>query len=736
MKDFIDLILKKEKKPISVEKIYDKVKFLLNNSRDEDFELTEETKKEILDILNKGVQDCDYVKTLNGNYCSITKTSFRKGRFVGNRKGEGFVIVHTTYVNRDGEKITQEDKFNISKDYINGAIDGDIVLVDVGSKHVPCKVEKIIERNLENITGEVYCIGSKYYVKPIDKRKQGLTIMLNGVAIEGQRVSVKLLSQQSNNFYIGEVTRVFSHKDDPDEDILWEAFKCGIDDQFSDESLKQVLDIPQSVRDIDKLGRNDLTSWEIFTIDGDDTKDIDDALSCKILPNGNYLVGVHIADVSHYVTKGSPLDKDAYKRGTSYYLGGKVIPMLPHELSNGICSLNPNVERLAKSCIMEITPNGDVVRFDIKPTVIRSRLKMTYKKVNQILNDGIIPPEYEEHVDTLNNLCKLASVLRNKRIQAGAMEFDRPELRLIFDEKGSVCDLLAKKSDVAENLIEEFMLIANETVDRYIVDSGYPCLHRIHDTPNPEKLEEFFKLLEAVNLPFNSHSPNECIYCSKYLQELGEHIKQDSRLSNMLSLNLVKCMSRAKYSPNNIGHSGLAKSFYCHYTSPIRRYPDLTIHRILNSIYDNSDAQQQLDDELLDIGLQSSKMEKVADDAEEQVLRMKCSEYMEKHIGEEFIGTIINVSDKTVLVQLDNMIEGRIRTRSLPGAHIYNPETYTLLSVDGRDNYYVGDRLKVRVSGASKEDKTIDFEIVEKISENCIIDRNGSNKSVKTKIKK
>ena len=729
MKEIVDLILKKAKKPLSLETIYEKIGLYLRKTEDGVYELDDNTRNEIYECLNNGVNTCEYCLFPNGNYSLLSKTSFRKGVFYGNKSGDGYVLIPKFYVNSEGVKVHSEEKYVISRDQTNGAIDRDVVLIDTGSNIVKPRVVSVLERNLDNIQGEVYRIGANYFVKPLDKKKQSLLIALEGEAIEGQIVSVKLNQQTSNNAYIGTITRVFSHVNDPDADILLEAFKCGIDVEFSEDSLRQLETIPDKVLDIDKIGRCDLTDWEIFTIDGDDTKDIDDALSCSILPNGNYLIGVHIADVAHYISKGSALDKDAFKRGNSYYLGGKVIPMLPQKLSNGICSLNPHVERLAKSCIMEVTPEGEVVRYDIKPTVIRSRLKMTYANVNKILNDGLVPEEYADHVDTLSNLRDLAAILHKKRLDAGAMEFDRPELHIDMDEDHNVAGFSLRKCDVGENLIEEFMLLANETVDKHIVSHGYPCLHRVHDTPNLERLEDYFRLLDAVNLPFVEHSPEECACAGKALQDLGEHIKQSEKLSSVLSFGLVKCMSRAKYSPENIGHSGLAKEDYCHFTSPIRRYSDLVIHRILDNIMEDTADLTYSDEDLFEIGSQTTKTEKVSDEAEEIVLRMKCSEYMAKHhLGDEFEGIITSVSDKNLTVQLPNTIEGRVKTRSLKGPYIYNPESFTLVSVDGNDNYYLGDCVKVRVKAASKEEKTIDFEILEKIYEVPTRDKDDSNK--------
>lgn len=740
LKDYVELVLKKEKKAISLEKICSKIEKLIIKENSAFEGLSEFQKNEVAKILEAGVSNYKYYKTPADNYCSIYKTSFRKGRFHGNKRGDGKVTVLLDNEVTKRNHIVNAIDYEITKDNVGSAIDGDLVLIDLGFKNVKPKIVDILDRNLENIMGEVYCIGKSYFVRPIDKKKQNLTIALEGEAIEGQRVAVELEQHTAENFYLGKITRTFNHKDDPDEDILWEAFKCGIDDQFSKESIEQVKSIPKSVREVDKIGRSDLTNWEIFTIDGEDTKDIDDALSCELLENGNYKVGVHIADVSYYVPKGSALDKDAFKRGTSNYLAGTVIPMLMRELSNGICSLNPEVERLAMSCIMEVDPNGKIVKYDILPTVIKSQIKMTYTKVNNILKDGEIDPEYIDHADTLRNLNKLALILRKNRLLAGAVEFDRPEMKLIFGADGRVEDFGFRIQDVGENLIEEFMLLANETVDKHLSRLGLPCLHRVHSTPNLERLTDYFKLLDAVNLPFNKYTAVDCAENPKALQELAEFVKDSGKLSSVLSTNLIRCMSRAKYSPENIGHCGLAKDYYCHFTSPIRRYPDLTVHRIIKDCYfDKENSRRNAkkwESELVEIGQHSSKMERIADAAEINTLNMRCSEYMENHIGERYEGMIIGISHYGVQIQLDNMIEGRVRYKDMPGDYVYNSETYTLVSMDGHSNYFIGDRLVVEVVSASKEAKKIDFKIISKINENYINDSSDSNNYVKMLAKK
>lgn len=738
MKDYVERVFRKEKKPIDIEKLYLKVSHLLQDEKEDFLGLSMDEKKEIQSLVKKGVENYQYIETPNNRYISILKTSFRVGKFFGTRGGDGSVSTTISYMDREGNHVVKEQKYSITKDNCSGAIDGDSVLIDTGSNGEKPKIKRIIHRNLDNVMGEVVRIGTGYFVRPIDKKKQFLTIALEGEAIEGQRVAVDLVEHPSDNFYVGKITRVFSHKDDPDADILWEAFKCGINDQFSKESLEQVKSIPQSVRDIDKIGREDLTDWEIFTIDGEDTKDIDDAVSIKKLSNGNYLVGVHIADVSYYVPEGSPLDIDAYKRGTSCYLAGKVIPMLPHELSNGICSLNPHVERLALSRIMEVSPKGKVIHSRVTPTVIKSRLKMSYTKVNQILNDGIVDPEYEKHQDSLRMLNKLALILRRNRIKQGAVEFNRPELKLILDDDDQVVDFSVRKQDVGENLIEELMLLANEETAKDLSDRGFPCLYRVHGKPNQEKLDQYLQMLAAIGIPFD-YTSDDCMNVPLILQSLVEHIKKTGRLSNMLSTNLVRCMSRAKYSPVNIGHSGLAKQYYCHFTSPIRRYADLINHRIIKDCCLGNKPRKgaiKWKTKLLDIGNQTSKMERAADDAERQVLAMKCSEYMSKHIGEIYEGTIIGVSDRAIQIQLDNMVEGRILTRDMEGDYVCNPLTSTLISLDEKNDYFIGDRLLVMVRDASKEEKTIDFSFCNKLEDNRTVNAERQNQLVKNKEKK
>ena len=738
MENYVYLVLKKAKKPLSFDVICSKIEKIMGDDEDS-FVLGEEDKEEIKKILVNGVSNYSFYLSPNGKYSLMSKTSFKKGKFYSDKNGNGRVNVISSYVDENEKKHVTQKNYFVSKENSKGAIDGDIVIIDVDNRNNNSKVTKIVDRHLENMVGEVYRIGSSYFLRPIDKKKQSINIALPDGGIEGQRVAVDITGQNADNFYIGKVTRVFNHKDDPEEDVLWEAFKLGIDDRFSKESLEQLKTIPTKVRDIDKIGREDFTGWEIFTIDGSDTKDIDDAVSCTILPNGNYQIGVHIADVSYYIPEDSPLDMDARRKGTSNYLVGKVIPMFPHELSNGICSLNPGVERLTMSCIMEVDSNGKLVNYRITPGVIKSRIKMSYEKVNDILKRNIVDPEYEEYTETLRNLNKLALVLRKKRIKNGAIEFNRPEMKVILDDKGKVIGFSKRVQDLAENLIEEYMLLTNETIDKFIVKNGFPCLHRVHDIPSSDKLNDYLMFLSAINYSFKpgmNITGEEIAENRELMLDLVMHANSSNKLSNLLTYMLIRCNSRAIYSTNNIGHYGLAKENYLHFTSPIRRYPDLTVHRDLKDVL-NGDTKKinKWKEKLPGIGIWSSKMEKTEDDAEDATLRMKCAEYMSEHIGQKFEGVITGISDRGLTIELDNLIEGFVKTKDLRGSYVYSSDSYSLVSLDGFENYFVGDKLIVKVISASKDDKKINFSVVSKVEENKTVNSDVINNDIKVKTK-
>lgn len=736
MKKYVDLVLLKSKKPIDRENIYLKVYNLIREN-DSEYQMTDENKATIDNIIGQGVKNLEYYETPTNKYTLLSKTSFRKGRFFGNRAGEGYVVCVTSYINKEGKQVVNEDKYSITKDDCHGAIDGDVVLIDIGHNGKKPTVQSVLERSLENITGEIYRVGGHYFVKPLDKRKQYLNIALEGEHVEGQIVSVVLTETGGDNFYIGKVVREFKHKDDPREDILLEAFKCGMPEGFSDESMKQLENIPMSVSADDMKGRYDFTDWEVFSIDGKDTKDKDDAISLRKLRNGNVLLGVHIADVPYYVPKASPIDRDAFAKGTSYYFGGCVEPQLPHKLSNGICSLNDGVLRLTKSILIEYDSSGKVVSRSLVPGVINSKIGMNYDDVNKILKDGEVVPGYEAHIDTLKEMAILAKKLRKRRKSDGAIEFSRPELKFIHNEEGKPIDIAYRYQDVSENLIEEFMLAANVNVGEILTEAGFPCVYRIHDVPNDERLKEFLRLLEVLDIPFDFSADDIC-EDKHLLQLLTKHINdKGGKLSLMLNNNLIRCMSHACYSTKNIGHYGTGFDLYTHFTSPIRRLADLTLSRIIDECYFEADdkkrekARKKWNVDAFEYAQQATKMERVEEEVEKQVNLMQTAEYLSQFVGEEFEGTITSLSGNGITITLDNMLEGRIRIRNLGGDYVYNPETFTLLNVNGGNDYYIGDRLRVKLEVASKENKTVEFSVVKKIYENDIPDKDKSNQYVK-----
>ena len=735
MKNIVLLALKKEKKPVSFDRIIFRIEKMKSEALGEDVFLSDGEKKEVLDTLNELVSQYEVYKS-DDKYISFSKTSFRFGRFYGNRDGAGRVSVDSSYVDKEGQFIIQNEKYDISKYNANGAIDGDYVLIDTGDCNGN-KVIDIVERCLDYIQGEVYSVGGSYFVRPIDKKKQSLTIALLGEAIEGERVLVSLDEQTASNFYIGSIVKTYNHKDDPNEDILWEAYRLGIDNEFSNESLEQLENIPDSIRDIDRIGREDFTHMECFTIDGYDTKDMDDAVGLYINEKGNYVLITSIIDISSLIPYDSPLDRDAFKKGNSYYPGGTVISEYPHKISKGIGSINPGVDRLSISDIIEISPAGEVVSYRFVPTVIRSRLKMSYGKVNQILKDGIVEAEYLPYEKTLQLMRGLAFILHENRIKRGSCEYKRPEPCGVYSSNGHMTGVSVRTPDVAENLIEEFMLIANEERGKFFAKNDIPCIYRVHDDPNVDKLQELLNLLEALHLPFGDASARELVANRKAFQRLIAHVSNCGRLSNMLTTELIKTMSRAKYSPINTGHSGLAASYYAQGTSSARRYGDSTIQRIAWDCVFKPDLNGKMKKiwrkRVPDIAERITYTERVAEELERQVFRMQCAEYMSQFEGEEFEATVVGISNECLLVQLDNMIEGTVRVRDLKGDYIYSQDSYSLVSLDDECNYYMGDRLLLKLKSSSKETRKIDFEVVQKLIETEVRNSDEINGAVKIK---
>ena len=663
--------------------------------------------KELIKVLNQLEEEFKIYYTKKDKYMLLKNSHLNVGTLIMNKKGFGFVDI-------DGI----EDVY-VASDNLNGAIHNDKVVVEITSKKgmdLEGRIVRIVKRQLKQLIGTIKVIKNKFYVK-LDDDKVKINVVLDKNStknlVDGHKVVVKLLTKINNTDYNGEVVRILGHINDPGVDILAITVKHDINDVFNDNVIKELDNIPDHVLDNEYDGRRDLRNEIIFTIDGDDTKDIDDAISIEKVDNGNYKLGVHIADVSYYVKEGSALDKEAYDRGTSVYLADRVIPMLPHQLSNGICSLNPNVDRLAMSCVMEIDNTGEVVDYEIFESVIKSRIQMTYKKVNSILEDNIIPDGYQEYVDKLRLMKDLADILRDNKIRKGYIDFEIDESKIIVDDSGEAIDVTLRNRGTGEKLIEDFMIAANETVARHIYYMDYPFVYRVHGEPSEEKISRFLRLVSILGYKLNGKYTN---ITPKNMQKLLEQLR-DKKEFKILSSELLKSMQKAVYDYKNIGHFGLASKCYTHFTSPIRRYPDTTVHRLLRTYLFNDKLNNQViehwEHKLPALVEHASYKERCAVECEREVDDMKKAEYMEKHIGEEFEGIISSVLSFGMFVELPNLIEGLIRFEDLTDDfYIYDESTFSIKGQTNKKVYRLGDSIKVKVKAASKEKHTIDFIIV------------------------
>lgn len=672
---------------------------------------TIEETKEFSDALRELEDSYEIYRSNKNRYMLLENSNLRKGILRMNKKGFGFVEV-------SGE---EEDIF-IAPDNINKALNNDTVIVEILSKSSGEKREgrivKTLERDLSTIVGEIYFKKDKGYIIPDDKK---LDIQLeidrdkSHGAVDGHKVVVKILRNITKNRYKGEVVRIIGHKNDPGVDILSIVCKYEINDTFPEEVIEELDSIPEEVREQDKKGRKDLTDVTIFTIDGDDTKDIDDAISVEKLKNGNYKLGVHIADVSYYVKEGSPLDKEAMDRGTSVYLVDRVIPMLPHKLSNGICSLNPGVERLAISCVMEIDNNGKTVDYEIFPSIIKSRLQMTYKKVNQVIEKNEIPEGYEPFVNDLKLMDELSQIIRKAKINRGYIDFDVDEAKIIVDENCHPTDIVLRNRGRGENLIEDFMIQANECVATHIFYMDLPFIYRVHEYPKEEKIRDFISFVQSLGytVKFNTKDISP-----KAIQNLINQLK-DKKEFKVLSSLLLRNMQKAIYLPQNLGHYGLASKCYTHFTSPIRRYPDTTVHRLLRTYLFNDDMSNQTinkwQEKLVYIAENSSFKERESVECEREVEDMKMAEYMEDHIGEEYKGIISGVTNFGMFIQLDNLVEGLIHVNDMKDYFSFDEVTQSLIGERTKEKFTLGDEVLIKVKAASKEAKTIDFELVKRL---------------------
>ena len=683
----------------------------------EELGLGQENDELVIDALNRLSDDYTLYCTKKGKYMLFSDSElskeFKKGVFSDTQNDYGFV------------DIGEVDDVFIHGSNTNGAIEGDTVLVKiVKNKNNDRRCEgiiiKVIEHNIKNKVGEVYHYEGKMMVQLDDKKFKKL-IILDGPhteinrLVDGDKVIVSLdnPTRKKDNYYLyAKFLKRIGHINDPDIDILSIIAENGIDVEFPDDVIEELKTIPTEVEKVDLLDRKDLRDLVVFTIDGDDTKDIDDAISIKKLKNDNYELGVHIADVSYYVKEDSPLDLAARDRGTSVYLTDRVIPMIPHQLSNGICSLNPNVDRLAVSCVMEVNHKGRVEHYDIFPSVIKSRIQMTYNKVNDYLERDIIDPEYKEFTGDLSMMKELSDIIRKSKVARGCIDFDTDEIKILVDENGKPTEITKRDRGVGEKLIEDFMIIANETVASHLFNMELPSLYRVHGEPSEERLIKFLNEIKMLGIDIKEDIRKMSPYV---VQHIIEELKRYPSFK-VLNTQMLSCMDKAIYDVNNIGHFGIASKCYTHFTSPIRRYPDTTIHRLLHRYFFEKDG---ITDEkvrhfrsiLPEIAAHSSDKERASIECEREVDELKEAEFMEDHIGEEYHGMISSVTSFGFFVQLDNLIEGLVPIATLNGFY-YNQSTDTIISERNKTIYVVGKEVNVRVVRASKEERIIDFELV------------------------
>ena len=668
---------------------------------------TSEELKELSDTLTELENEYLVYRTKKDKYILLKNCpSLKIGKYQANKKGFGFVVLQ------------KEDDLYIDKDNLNGAVHNDYVLAEITKNGVKKegRILKVLNRELNNLVGEIVIKDNKKEVV-LDDEKLNLILVLDQDSakncVEGSKVYLKIVKELGKRKYYVKVAKLIGHKNDPGVDILSIAYKYNIETEFSSDVISEIDNIPNEVSESDKKGRRDLTSDVIFTIDGDDTKDIDDAISLE-LKGDNYVLGVHIADVSYYCKPNTALGDAAYLRGTSSYLADTVIPMLPHKLSNGICSLNEGVERLTISCVMEINPSGKVIDYEIFPSVIKSRKKMTYKKVNDILMRDIVDEEYLPYKDILKEMNNLAKIIRKRKIARGYIDFDLDEAKVLQDENGKAIDIVKRTREDGECLIEDFMISANETVAEHISNMDLPFIYRVHALPNSEKIDDFAKLVNIFGYKLDTSTVS---LTPKGMQNILSSL-EDKPEYKILSSMLLRSMKKAEYSKDNIGHFGLASKNYTHFTSPIRRFPDLTVHRLLRTYLFNHDLSietiKYYDNALVDIAEHSSEREVASVNAERDVMDMKSAEYMESHIGEIYDGIITSVTSFGFFVELDNLIEGLVHVNSLHGDYyVYVEDLLAMIGKNTKKMYQIGNKVKVKVVAASKATAMIDFEIVE-----------------------
>lgn len=693
-----------ETRPLSVDEIEEK----LGIQDAEEF-------KELIKTLNSLEDSGELVRTRKNRYGLPEKMNLILGRIQMHNKGFAFLLPEEEGV---------EDIY-INPSDLNSAMNGDKVLVrrekqSFAGDRAEGVVLRILERAITQVVGTYDDNKNFGFVIPDDKRIPHDIFIPKGKAngaIDGHKVIAQITKYpEAWSSAEAEITEILGHKNDPGIDIISIIYKHGITIDFPDDVLQQASEIPDEISSEELEDRIDRRNEQIVTIDGADAKDLDDAISVKKLDNGNYQLGVYIADVSYYIEKGSPMDEEAYERGTSVYLVDRVIPMIPHRLSNGICSLNPQVDRLTIGCEMEITTSGEVVEHEFFPAVINSTERMTYTDVNKILvdQDKELREKYAELVPMFEQMEKLAAILRGKRKGRGAIDFDFKEAQVLVDDEGKAKDVVLRERSVGERLIEEFMLAANETVAEHFHWLDVPFIHRIHEDPDEGKLESFFEFLAGLGISVKG-TANEIH--PQALQKVLDKIKDEPE-EMIVSKLMLRSMKQAKYAPESVGHFGLATDFYTHFTSPIRRYPDLIVHRLIRTYLFEKKMDRKTIAEwreaLPEIAKHTSEMERRAVDTERETDDLKKAEYMEDKIGEEFTGVISSVTNFGLFVELENTVEGLVHVSYLTDDYYhYDDRTHALIGEHTAKIYRVGDEVKVKVAQVNLDERAVDFELLE-----------------------
>ena len=697
-------------------------------SMEELAEILDMRKSEDFKVLVKTVAQLEREKALEFNKKGRIKLPFQpievEGIFRRNERGFGFVTIDP-----------EEPDIFIPKEATNFAMDGDVVMIDIqktadlfSDRGAEGRVVSIKERKIQQLVGEFTAFDVDEiaesdlfgYVTPKDKKSAQFKVFIAAEGIQpvdGSVVIVEITHYPEKGYTTsleGLVTKVIGHKNDPGMDILSIVIAQGIPTQFPDEVQTASEQVPDKIVKSDLLGRRDLRDQQIVTIDGADAKDLDDAVTVRKLENGNYFLGVHIADVSYYVTENSVLDREAFERGTSVYLTDRVIPMIPQRLSNGICSLNPHVPRLTMSCEMEIDPSGTILHHDIFQSVIQTSERMTYSAVNDILEEEDLETieRYRDLVPMFRLMKELHQILEARRNRRGAINFEDREAKILVDTEGHPTGIELRERGVGERLIESFMLAANETVAEHFNRLKLPFIYRVHEQPKEEKMQRFFDFAAALGILVKG---TKNTITPKDLQQVI-HDVEDKPEAAVINTMLLRSMQQARYSEDNYGHYGLAAEYYTHFTSPIRRYPDLIVHRLIR-IYsqDQGDATKEKWAELLpEIADHSSKMERRSVEAEREVDSMKKAEYMADKIGEEFDGIISSVTKFGIFIELPNTVEGMIHLNELKQDYFHFIENQlALVGERTRQTFKIGQKVRIKVTKSDPETREIDFELLE-----------------------